>query len=164
MQFIVKWELILFDYFAFIWSGSGRLGNWSRTFSCKISHKRSIDLHFDRTASSSCTVAERTKSSPRPDPPVSTASQLAILILLIWIDILFIFIFKVWLCLGISLAVMAPVLTFLSNLYRRYIEKYSNPNPSRPPIRRPIFDFYSLLHNFSFLLSLITNQGNSIVN
>ena len=79
-----------------------------------------------------------------------------------WIVILFIFSFKVWLCLGISLAVMAPVLTFLSNLYGRYMERSSNPNPSRAHIRRPIFDFYSLLHNFSFLLSHITNQGNSI--
>ena len=70
---------------------------------------------------------------------------------------------KVWLCLGITIAVMSPVLAILSGLYVRYVSaitdhphQHHDDNISN---RRPIISFDGLLHNASFLLSHLTNQG-----
>jgi hypothetical protein len=72
----------------------------------------------------------------------------------------------VWIWLGISILILTPFLTFLSGFYLRFIA----PNAKKYPegsnvnmIRRSILDFAGLLHNGSFLLSHITNQGNSFL-
>lgn len=58
---------------------------------------------------------------------------------------------KVWLMLGISLVVLALVLTLLSTIYLRYVNESTR--------HWPLMDFANLLHNSSFLLSHLTNQG-----
>ena len=53
----------------------------------------------------------------------------------------------VWLCLGISIVVLIPFLTFLSGFYLRFI----GPDDRR---RQPIMSFAGLLHNGAFLLPI----------
>ena len=59
----------------------------------------------------------------------------------------------VWLWLAVALFVLTPFLTFLSGFYLRFI------GPIASMRHRPIINFADLLHNVSFLLSHITNQG-----
>jgi len=65
---------------------------------------------------------------------------------------------QVWLGLGIALAVLPPILAFLSACYRRYVKQNNNTvlNVSE---NRSAVSFASILHNSSFLLSQIINQG-----
>ena len=60
---------------------------------------------------------------------------------------------------------MAFTLTFLKNIYVRYVDKESRTNAAAIEIannnkRSSGIDSKGLLHNFSFLLSHIINQGN----
>ena len=68
---------------------------------------------------------------------------------------------QVWLCLGITLIALSPVLSFLSGFYRKYIKpaanKQINRNNNKPAMS--VVNFADILHNSSFLLSHITNQG-----
>ena len=68
---------------------------------------------------------------------------------------------KVWISLGVTILAMATSLSLLSGLFLRYVgHQEPTAAPNRPPaIIRPIFSFASMLHNFSFLLSHLTNQG-----
>ena len=61
----------------------------------------------------------------------------------------------VWLCLGVTLLFLAPFLTFLSGFYLRYVGN----GASVIQRRQPIMNFANFLHNGTFLLSHITNQG-----
>ena len=56
--------------------------------------------------------------------------------------------------LGISLVVLALVLTLLSTVYLRFVNE-----STRHWFAWPLMDFANLLHNSSFLLSHLTNQG-----
>ena len=72
---------------------------------------------------------------------------------------------KVWLGLGLTLVVMIPVLAILSSLYLRYVNAltdhpYSDRNGRHA--RPPIISYDGLMHNASFLLSHLTNQGQSV--
>jgi len=72
---------------------------------------------------------------------------------------------KVWISLGVSIVILVPVLSFLAGFYHRYMQQRENEtalDDSRIIRRRSIISFFSLLHNASFLLSHITNQGVSI--
>ena len=61
----------------------------------------------------------------------------------------------VWIWLGATILILIPFLTFLSGFYQRYVTR----NSGNSSIGGPIIGFYGLLHNASFLLSHITNQG-----
>ena len=63
----------------------------------------------------------------------------------------------VWFWLGVALLVLTPVLAFLSGFYTRYIASAGHPSDFIG--RRRLLNFASILHNGSFLLSHITNQG-----
>ena len=72
---------------------------------------------------------------------------------------------QAWICLGISIVILVPVLSFLAGFYHRYMQQSENGTAllyDSRIIRRSIISFFSLLHNASFLLSHITNQGVSI--
>jgi len=58
----------------------------------------------------------------------------------------------VWLWLGVTLLVLTPALTFLSGFYLRYIVLNA--------MRRSIVNVAEILHNATFLLSHLTNQGD----
>ena len=60
---------------------------------------------------------------------------------------------------------VAFTLTFLKNIYLRYVNKESRSNAALIEIANnnkcsSVIDSNGLLHNFSFLLSHIINQGN----
>jgi hypothetical protein len=57
---------------------------------------------------------------------------------------------QVWLSLGLTLVVMAPLLSALNSFYIRYINRR---------VRKNIVEFSSVMHNTTFLLSHLTNQG-----
>ena len=61
---------------------------------------------------------------------------------------------QVWFSLGLTLIVMSPVLAALSELYVRYVESVRGDES-----RQGIITFEGLLHNSTFLLSHLTNQG-----
>ena len=58
----------------------------------------------------------------------------------------------VWLWLGVTLLVLTPILTFLSGFYLRYIVLNA--------MHQSIVNVAGLLHNGTFLLSHLTNQGD----
>jgi hypothetical protein len=71
---------------------------------------------------------------------------------------------QVWLCLGICLVILPPILSFLSSFYRNYIRNAAPTGANTTNLnlvnRTSIVNFVSILHNSSFLLSNITYQGN----
>ena len=58
----------------------------------------------------------------------------------------------VWLWLGVTLLVLTPILTFLSGFYVRYIVLNA--------MHRSIVNVAGILHNGTFILSHLTNQGD----
>lgn len=61
----------------------------------------------------------------------------------------------VWLALGITLLVLAPVLAIVSGIYLKYVDPT---NPHYYP-GRPIISVDQFMDNEAFLLSHLTNQG-----
>ena len=60
---------------------------------------------------------------------------------------------KVWMCLGLSLTVLAPALNLLTGFYGKYINKNQD---------EIIIDFNQVGNSGLFLLSHLTNHGNKI--
>ena len=70
---------------------------------------------------------------------------------------------KVWLCLGVTLVVLAPLLTCLSIFYRKHIGARMDErgvHPRSPAV--PVYYLDELLNNLAFLLTHLTNQGSII--
>ena len=141
---------------------SGPLRYKSLRFSCTLPTPWSIDRLSNRPNGYTRTVAKGNKSTLSPTFTISASGNFPFKFfnsantmlhkfesnLSIWNGN------KVWLMLGISLVVLALVLTLLSTVYLRYVN-----DSTRSWLKRPLMDFANLLHNSSFLLSHLTNQG-----